>query len=181
MLMGIKDFLAPTRGRILLFMVIFLLIFIYDTAFAPFPGSPLIENLGTQEGATSFVLYILVLPYILSCLIPALMGLRKRKFIRLASLMEFMHHRPELHEHKSTRQQTFIFPEGTPVEENKMAQSRDTLDDLEASQVKEASPAVQKKKKPARKPKPAAKAHAKPAAKTKKKRPVKKQAAKRKK
>ena len=71
MLMKIKDFLAPTRGRILLFIIIFILIFLYDTAFAPFPGSPVVDNLGTQEGATSFVLYILVLPYVLSCLIPA--------------------------------------------------------------------------------------------------------------
>ena len=119
MLMKIKDFLAPTRGRILLFIIIFILIFLYDTAFAPFPGSPVVDNLGTQEGATSFVLYILVLPYVLSCLIPAFLGLRKRRFLRLVSLRRFMHH-PRLasHEQKPTRQQTFTFPAGTPVVES---------------------------------------------------------------
>ena len=40
MLMGIKDFLAPTRGRVLLFVMIFMMVFLYDTALAPFPGSP---------------------------------------------------------------------------------------------------------------------------------------------
>ncbi len=91
--MAVKDFLAPTRGRILLFMIIFVSVFLYDTAFAPFPGSPVVENLDSQEGASSFVLYILLLPYILSCLLPAFMGLRKKRFIRLANLPEFMHPR----------------------------------------------------------------------------------------
>lgn len=116
--MKIKDFLAPTRGRILLFITIFILIFLYDTAFAPFPGSPVVDNLGTQGGATSFVLYILVLPYILSCLIPAFLGLRKRRFFRLVSLRRFMHPRQAAHEQKPTRQQTFTFPAGTPVVES---------------------------------------------------------------
>jgi hypothetical protein len=120
MLMGIKDFLAPTRGRILLFIIIFMMVFLYDTAFAPFPGSPVVENLATQEGASSFVLYILVLPYILSCLIPAFFGLRKRKFLRLSSLMEFMHPRHGFEAQKPARQQQFVFPMGTEVVESKL-------------------------------------------------------------
>ena len=82
MLMGIKDFLAPTRGRILLFVILFVLIILYDTMFAPFPGSPIVDNMNTQEGTVSFVLYILILPYILSAVLPAFAGLRKRKFLR---------------------------------------------------------------------------------------------------
>lgn len=119
MLMGIRDFLAPTRGRILLFVILFVLIILYDTAFAPFPGSPLAENLSTQDGAASFVLYMLVLPYILSCLIPAFAGLRKKRFLRLSRLSEFMHPRHTAHTQKLTKQQHFVFPAGTPVEESK--------------------------------------------------------------
>jgi len=118
MLMGIKDFLAPTRGRILLFLIIFIMIFLYDTAFAPFPGSPVAENLSTQDGASSFVLYILLLPYILSCLIPAFFGLRKKRFWRLSSLKEFMHPRHGFERQKPTRQQQFVFPPGTEVVES---------------------------------------------------------------
>lgn len=118
--MKVKDFLAPTRGRILLFTIIFLLVFVYDTAFAPFPGSPVVGNLGSQEGALSFVVYILVLPYILSCLIPALLGMRKRRFMRLARLREFFYSRPVVHEKKPSRQQTFTFPTGTPVVESRL-------------------------------------------------------------
>ena len=120
MLMGIKDFLAPTRGRILLFLMIFVMVFLYDTAFAPFPGSPVVENLATQEGASSFVLYILVLPYVLSCLIPAFFGLRKRRFLRLSSLKEFMHPRHGFESQKPARQQQFVFPAGTEVVESKL-------------------------------------------------------------
>ncbi len=118
MLMGIKDFFAPTRGRILLFVIIFILVFVYDTAFAPFPGSPVAENLGTQDGAASFVIYILVLPYILSCLIPAFFGMRKMKFLRMATLKEFMHPRQSPREKKPAMQQTFTFPSGTSVMES---------------------------------------------------------------
>jgi hypothetical protein len=118
MLMKIKDFLAPTRGRIILFIIIFALVFLYDTAFAPFPGSPVVDNMDSQEGATSFVIYILVLPYILSCLIPAFFGMRKMKFLRLVSLREFFQPRPVARNQKPTRQQTFTFPVGTPVVES---------------------------------------------------------------
>jgi hypothetical protein len=121
MFMRVRDFLAPTRGRILLFIIIFVLVFVYDTAFAPFPGSPVVENLSSQEGAVSFVLYILILPYMLSCLIPAFFGLRKRRFLRLASLREFFYSRPVVHEQRPTKQQTFTFPAGTPVVESKAA------------------------------------------------------------
>jgi hypothetical protein len=120
MLMAVKDFFAPTRGRILLFLIIFLLVFVYDTAFAPFPGSPIVDNLATQDGAMSFVIYILVIPYILSSLIPAFFGLRKKKFIRLTNLKEFFSPRPVYHEQKPSRQQTFTFPTGTTVVESKL-------------------------------------------------------------
>ena len=112
MLMGIKDFLAPTRGRIIVFVILFVLVFLYDTLFAPFPGSPVVDNLGAQEGATSFLLYILILPYILSCLLPAFAGLRKKKFWRLSSLREFMHSREVVHPQKPTQQQHFVFHVG---------------------------------------------------------------------
>jgi hypothetical protein len=120
MLMAVRDFLAPTRGRILLFIIIFILVFLYDTLFAPFPGSPVVDNLNRQEGAISFVLYILILPYILSCLIPAFFGLRKKRFFRLVSLSRFFYSRPVVHEKKPSRQQTFTFPAGTPVVESEM-------------------------------------------------------------
>lgn len=143
--MRVRDFLAPTRGRILLFIIIFILIFLYDTAFAPFPGSPVVDNLGTQEGATSFVLYILVLPYILSCLIPAFLGLRKRRFFRLVSLRRFMHPRQALHEQRQARQQTFTFPEGTPVVESALP-SRATPKAPKAPQKRPESQAARKTK-----------------------------------
>jgi hypothetical protein len=123
MLMGIKDFLAPTRGRIVLFVILFVLIFLYDTLFAPFPGSPVVDNLGTQEGATSFLLYILILPYILSCLLPAFAGLRKKRFWRLSSLREFMHPREVHHAQKPAMQQHFVFPSGTETVESKLPQA----------------------------------------------------------
>ena len=153
MLMAIKDFLAPTRGRILLFIIIFMMVFVYDTAFAPFPGSPVVDNLATQDGAMSFVLYILLLPYILSCLLPAFFGLRKRKFLRMATLMDFMHPRPEVHEQKPQKQQTFVFPQGTPVESSKPP-AKDALDEVEDSGTPKSNPVTQKKPaaKPAKKP-----------------------------
>ncbi len=144
--MKIKDFLAPTRGRILLFIIIFILVFVYDTAFAPFPGSPVVDNLNTQDGATSFVLYILVLPYILSCLIPAFLGLRKRRFFRLVSLRRFMHPRPAAQEQKPTRQQTFTFPAGTPVVESALPSQIPSQALQEKQTAKKAS--VKAKKKP---------------------------------
>jgi hypothetical protein len=122
MFLKIKDFLAPTRGRILLFMIIFILVFVYDTAFAPFPGSPVVENLTQQQGMISFVVYILVLPYILSCFIPAFFGMRKKKFIRLVNLKRYFYTRPQVHEQKPTTQEHFVFPQGTPSVENKLEQ-----------------------------------------------------------
>jgi hypothetical protein len=143
MLMGLKDFLAPTRGRILLFVILFVLIFIYDTMFAPFPGSPVVDNLATQEGASSFVLYILIMPYILSALLPAFAGLRKRKFLRLSRLSEFMHHRSVPQSQKPSRQQTFTFPTGTPVMESNAPVSAATG---EVSPKQPRKPTSQKKK-----------------------------------
>lgn len=138
--MAVKDFFAPTRGRILVFVMIFLLVFIYDTMFAPFPGSPVVDNLDTQDGATSFLLYILVLPYVLSSLLPAFMGLRKRRFFRISTLTEFMHPRPEHHAQKPSKQQTFVFPAGTPTESSSMTpQATDSLDSVEESQQHESS------------------------------------------
>ena len=146
MLMAVKDFLAPTRGRMILFMLIFVSVFLYDTAFAPFPGSPVVENMGNQEGATSFLLYILILPYILSCLIPAFLGLRKRRFFRLSNLAEFMHARPEIHEQKPTKQQTFVFPTGTATQSSRMAPqtSPESLDEVESSQPQASGPKLAK-------------------------------------
>jgi hypothetical protein len=168
MLMAVKDFLAPTRGRIFLFVIIFIGVFLYDTAFAPFPGSPVVENITTQDGATSFLLYILVLPYILSCLIPAFFGLRKRRFFRLSSLNEFMHPRQEHHSVKATRQQTFSFPAGTPVVESTLASSQpvrgsndplDTIEDLAGPSpkpaAKKASPRTKTSRKPSKRKAPA--------------------------
>jgi hypothetical protein len=123
MFMRVKDFLAPTRGRIVLFIIIFVMVMLYDTIFAPFPGSPVAENIGTQEGAMSFVLYILVLPYILSCLLPAFLGLRKRRFKRLVTLSRFLYSRPVEHENKPTKQEHFVFPQNTPVVESVLSQA----------------------------------------------------------
>ena len=131
--MAVKDFLAPTRGRILIFLVLFIAIFVYDTAFTPFPGSPVVDNLATQDGATSFLLYILILPYILSCLLPAFMGLRKRKFFRVANLAEFMQPRSGHFEHKETQQKTFNFPAGTETMQSHINMPQDSLDVVEAS------------------------------------------------
>jgi hypothetical protein len=154
MLMGIKDFLAPTRGRILLFVILFVLIFLYDTAFAPFPGSPVVDNLGTQEGMLSFLLYILILPYILSCLLPAFTGLRKKRFWRISRLTEFMHPRHTSQPQKPTSQQHFVFPAGTETVESMPApQSSPQVPAIKSEpKESEAKKPVVKKTKPAKKP-----------------------------
>lgn len=171
MLMGIKDFLAPTRGRILLFVIIFILVLLYDTMFMPFPGSPVVESLSTQEGATSFLLYILILPYILSCLLPAFGGLRKKRFWRLSRLNEFMHPRHSPKPQKPATQQHFMFPAGTQVQQSDTHRpetaeaakpSKEGKEDTLKGTGKKEEPKKSKAKKPA------SKASAKPKAKKKK-------------
>lgn len=152
MLMGIKDFLAPTRGRILLFVIIFVLVLLYDTMFMPFPGSPVVDNLATQDGATSFLIYILILPYILSCILPALGGLRKKRFWRLSRLNEFMHPRHSPHPQKPATQQHFMFPQGTQVQQSDTSRPATPEAAKPSKEDKKEEP-----KKPAEKPKPKAK------------------------
>ena len=85
----VKGFFKPTKSRIFLFVMVFLLIAVYDTGFQPFPDSPVMADpLG--KAAQSFVVYFLVLPYILSCLLPSLFELRKRRIFRTARLTEFL-------------------------------------------------------------------------------------------
>ncbi len=135
-MMVVKDFLAPTRGRIVLFLIMFILILVYDTALTPFPDSPIIESITTQAGAMTFVLYILFIPYILSCIIPAFMGMRHKRYIRLTNLTEFMQPRPRSQQVKSSNQQTFTFPTGTPVVASHLEGNQDqSLDAVETASL----------------------------------------------
>ncbi len=86
----VKGFFRPTRARIFLFVVVLVLVSLYDFAFLPFEEKPVITNISLYP--RTFVIYFLVLPYILSCLIPSLLELRKRKIFRHAKLWEYFRH-----------------------------------------------------------------------------------------
>jgi hypothetical protein len=81
----------PTRGRIAIFIILFALIALLDQTFLFFPESPLTYNL-FGSGALPFILYLLVIPYIVSCIIPAVYI----KEFRHARIHEFTGR----HEHK---------------------------------------------------------------------------------
>ena len=83
----------PTWGRIAIFIILFAAISLLDQAFLFFPESPLTYNV-FGAGALPFIVYLLIIPYIVSCVVPAFFI---REF-RHAKIHEFV----ERHKKKST-------------------------------------------------------------------------------
>lgn len=77
----------PTLGRIAIFIVLFSVIALLDQVFLFFPESPLTYNIFDSAGVP-FLIYLIVIPYIASCIIPAFFV---REF-RHAKIHEFVEH-----------------------------------------------------------------------------------------
>lgn len=60
----------PTWGRIAVFIVLFAIIALLDQTFLFFPESPLTYNV-FSTGTAQFLIYLLIIPYLASCVIPA--------------------------------------------------------------------------------------------------------------
>jgi hypothetical protein len=86
--MNIKDLFKPTKGRIALFLLLFFVIGALDTNLYLFQNSPLIYNFWTT-GAPEFVIYMLLVPYLLSCILPEIIFFRSRANTRMANLGEY--------------------------------------------------------------------------------------------
>jgi hypothetical protein len=154
----IKGFFKPSASRIFIFIVVFIFVSVYDLTLKPFPDSPVITNIG--GASQSFLINFLVIPYILSCILPSLAELRKKKIFRHAKIWEFiMHEKPVLEEEKQNLkpatkiQSTYNLdsrgqPQGQAQEPGKVSTS-DSMDVLEKSTE---SPKPQPKKKRASKP-----------------------------
>ena len=84
----------PTWGRIAIFIVIFALIALLDQFFLFFPESPLTYNV-FGSGAAQFILYLVLIPYVASCIIPAFY----MREMRHAKIHEFFEH----HKHPEKR------------------------------------------------------------------------------
>jgi hypothetical protein len=74
----------PTTGRIAIFIILFAAIALLDQYFLFFPQSPITYNL-FGSASVHFVVLLLLIPYIVSCIIPAIYI---REF-RHAKLREF--------------------------------------------------------------------------------------------
>jgi hypothetical protein len=60
----------PTKGRIAIFIILFAVIALLDQTFLFFPQSPLTYNV-FNGGTIPFIVYLIVIPYIVSCIVPA--------------------------------------------------------------------------------------------------------------
>jgi hypothetical protein len=86
--MSVKNLFRPTRGRIALFLLLFFVIGALDTNLHLFQNSPLIYNFWST-GAPEFIIYMLLVPYVLSCIIPEIVFYRSRADTRMASLRDY--------------------------------------------------------------------------------------------
>jgi len=86
--MSLKNLFKPTKGRIALFLLLFFVIGAIDTNLRLFQSSPLIYNFWST-GAPEFIIYMLLVPYILSCIIPEIVFYRSRAETRMASLRDY--------------------------------------------------------------------------------------------
>lgn len=77
----------PTWGRIAIFIILFAIIALLDQYFLFFPNSPLTYNV-FGPGAVSFFIFLVLIPYAASCIIPAFFI---REF-RHAKIHEFLEH-----------------------------------------------------------------------------------------
>lgn len=60
----------PTVGRIAIFIILFAAIALLDQAFLFFPVSPITYNM-FGPAALHFLVFLLIIPYIISCILPA--------------------------------------------------------------------------------------------------------------
>ena len=118
----------PTWGRIAIFIILFAAISLLDQAFLFFPESPLTYNV-FGYGALPFIVYLLIIPYIVSCVVPAFFI---REF-RHAKIHEFV----ERHKKKPTIEGVI-----------------DTMEDYEQLQERYASSLKKPFQEPEEKPKP---------------------------
>ena len=86
--MNLKSLFKPTKGRIALFLLLFFVIGALDTNLFLFQNSPLLYNFWAT-GAPEFVIYMLLLPYLLSCILPEIIFFRGRVNTRMANLGEY--------------------------------------------------------------------------------------------
>ncbi len=86
--MSVKNLFRPTKGRIALFLLLFFVIGALDTNMRLFQNSPLIYNFWST-GAPEFIIYMLLVPYALSCIIPEIVFYRSRADTRMASLRDY--------------------------------------------------------------------------------------------
>jgi hypothetical protein len=118
----------PTWGRIAIFIILFAAISLLDQVFLFFPESPLTYNV-FGAGALPFIAYLLIIPYIVSCVVPAF-------FIR-----EFRH--AKIHEFVGKHRKK-------PTIEGMI----DTMEDYEQLQERYARSLKKPFQKPEEKPKP---------------------------
>ncbi|UCD06898.1 MAG: hypothetical protein JSW41_03620 [Candidatus Aenigmatarchaeota archaeon] len=118
----------PTWGRIAIFIILFAAIALLDQTFLFFPESPLTYNV-IDSAAIPFIVYLIVIPYIVSCVVPAFFI---REF-RHAKIHEFV----EKHKKKPTVEGVI-----------------DTIEDYEQIQERYAKSLKKPFQKPEEKPKP---------------------------
>jgi hypothetical protein len=150
----IKGFFKPSKSRIFIFILVFIFVSIYDFTLKPWPDSPIITNIG--GASQSFVINYLVIPYILSCILPSLAELRKKKIFRHAKIWEFlMHEKPVIEEEPQNMkpatkiQSTYNLDSRGKYQEPGKPSAQDNMDVLEKSTE---SPKTLTKKKKAGKP-----------------------------
>jgi len=86
--MNLKNLFKPTKGRIALFALFFFVIGALDTNLLLFQNSPLLFNFWAT-GSPDFVIYMLLLPYLLSCILPEIIFFKSRANTRMANLGEY--------------------------------------------------------------------------------------------
>ncbi len=86
--MSVKNLFKPTKGRIALFLLLFFVIGALDTNMRLFQNSPLIYNFWST-GAPEFIIYMLLVPYVLSCIVPEIVFYRSRADTRMANLRDY--------------------------------------------------------------------------------------------
>lgn len=132
----------PTRGRIAIFIILFAAIALLDQVFLFFPQSPLTYNF-FNGGTIPFLVYLIVIPYIVSCLIPAF-------FIR-----EFRH--AKLHEYfekrspKASGDMTDVLDNYEELQDRYAKSMREAFQKMEAEKAKTEEKPEPKKAKKARK------------------------------
>jgi hypothetical protein len=158
----IKGFFKPSKSRIFIFIVVFILVSIYDFYLEPWPDSPVITNIG--NASQSFVVNFLIIPYILSCILPSLAELRKKKIFRHAKIWEFlMHEKPVLEEERqdlkpATKiQSTYNLDSQGKYQEPGKPSVSEKIESLEKSTESSKTPTKKKRASPSKKPRKKAK------------------------